>query len=48
MNRELFQDLIVSPAFEQLLKETQELVNSVISTHTEAMDTKEVAAKENV
>ena len=48
MNRKLFQDMIVSPAFEQLSKETQELVNNVISTCTEAMDTKGVEVEENV
>ncbi len=48
MSREFFQYLITSLVFEQLSKETKELVNSVMSTHAKAMDTVEVVAKENV
>jgi len=48
MNCELFQDMIASPVFEQLSKETQALVKSIISTCAEAMNTEGVAAKENV
>lgn len=48
MNCEFFQDLVMSPAFEQLSKETQALVNSVLLTHIGAMGTKGVATYENV
>jgi len=47
MNCEFFQDLIVSSVFEQLSKETQALVKSVMSTHAEAMNIKGVTAEEN-
>ena len=48
MSYELFQDLVVSPAFEQFSKETRELVNGIMSTRAEAMNTEEVAVEENV
>lgn len=48
MNCELFQDLVASLVFDQLSKETKELVNSVMLTHIEAMNVEEVAAEENV
>lgn len=48
MNYEFFQDLITSMVFEQLSKETQALVNSVMSTRAEAINTERVATEENV
>jgi len=48
MNYEFFQDLVASLVFEKLSKETQELVNSVMSTNTKAMKIEEVASEENV
>ena len=48
MNCEFFQDLIASPAFEQLSKETQGLVKSIMSTHAESVYTEGLATEENV
>lgn len=48
MNREFFEALIVSPAFEKLPKTTRSLLNSVMSTPATAMDTKAVTVKEDV
>jgi len=48
MNCESFQDLIATLAFEQLSKETQALVNSIMSTLVGAMNTKWVTTEENV
>ena len=41
MNCEFFQDLIVSSTFEQFSKETQALVNSIMSIYVEVMTLKE-------
>ena len=48
MNHEFFEALIANLAFEKLPQATQELLNSIISAPTEAMDTEAVTIEEVV